>query len=358
MTVIKEDRYTKDLVYRCLNGYKNNKDKAFIELLDVYKNSIRWIVSRFFIKGLDKEDLYTIAYSEIWNSLDKFNPDKGNFNNWLHLCVERRLITELKKSQQVTKFPEDKKIISIDSTVDYEGGTVFYEEGELALKNIIEDNNYTNDQAKEYFKILHTRLWPVLSKIERRVYLLYIKSFNYKEIEDKLNISIKSIDNALVRIKIKAKRIYKEFIIEENKEMTEEYENRKESMKAYQDKNKDKMRAYQKEYRDKKRLEKQENIQILEEIEENIEESIKKDTKIDKKIKYLDKKEKTYNKETEMTEEKSNKNVKQLKLELDNSWSMYGKYRFDIDIYNLKIKKVLEDIEILQNKINELNRME
>ena len=85
---------------------------------------------------------------------------------------------------------------------------------------------------KEYYRQLLYKLFDKLSKFEKKVLLLYVQRYSYDQImiiinknykykKSKKRVRIKSIDNALSRIKDKGKDVFDKYQ-EKNKEEKEE----------------------------------------------------------------------------------------------------------------------------------------
>ena len=87
--------------------------------------------------------------------------------------------------------------------------------------NSEEESQEANTEKQEIFRKIISNLMDHLSEFEKKVLALYAQRFSYEEISDMLNrsgeakkINIKGVDNALSRIKIKAKLVVDELGIE------------------------------------------------------------------------------------------------------------------------------------------------
>lgn len=60
--------------------------------------------------------------------------------------------------------------------------------------------------SREEFDDIEEKMTEVLSDLERKVLVLYLEGRSYQEISDELNRHVKSIDNALQRVKRKLER--------------------------------------------------------------------------------------------------------------------------------------------------------
>jgi len=153
-------------------------------------------------KGIELADLIqecTIGFEE---AVKYFNPlDNVSFYTFASICMDRQLITELKKlNREKHKFlNEAVPLETIDETS---------ENGNLI--NFIKDNSYNPELDlfnEEELQNLFEEATKELTSLEECVFKLKVQGFNYKEIADILDKDQKSIDNAIQRIKLKLKTV-------------------------------------------------------------------------------------------------------------------------------------------------------
>jgi len=153
-------------------------------------------------KGIELADLIqecTIGFEE---AVKYFNPlDNVSFYTFASICMDRQLITELKKlNREKHKFlNEAVPLETIDETS---------ENGNLI--NFIKDNSYNPELDlfnEEELQNLFEEATKELTSLEEWVFNLEVQGFNYKEIADILDKDQKSIDNAIQRIKLKLKTV-------------------------------------------------------------------------------------------------------------------------------------------------------
>ena len=153
-------------------------------------------------KGIELADLIqecTIGFEE---AVKYFNPlDNVSFYIFASICMDRQLITELKKlNREKHKFlNEAVPLETIDETS---------ENGNLI--NFIKDNSYNPELDlfnEEELQNLFEEATKELTSLEECVFKLKVQGFNYKEIADILDKDQKSIDNAIQRIKLKLKTV-------------------------------------------------------------------------------------------------------------------------------------------------------
>ena len=173
--------------------------KEFEEIIEIMKPVIYSKASLYNISGLDKDDLYQEALIAIYSALKNYdNTKNNNLKAFLSMCIERRYIVLLKKSQTQKNLAFN-NYISLD-------GTSLKNNETFNFLEVLVDNKKHNINEKELKDNLD-RLYNILSKTEVKVLDMYIKGFSYKEIANKINKNEKAIDNAIQRIKNKAKTL-------------------------------------------------------------------------------------------------------------------------------------------------------
>ncbi len=209
---------------------KRKTDEAYNELESRVKPSILHIINQFYIHGLDRNDLYQEAlYALRYKAIPDYDKDRGRFGpypfyKFAALCIRRHLSTLLKSS-----FQNKRKALNTSLSLEQDREPSADEV--LSLSNIIpltEGTVLDEIEDKEYYKQLIYNLFAGLSKFEKKVFLLYVQRYSYDQIMYTINksykrkslrkkINIKSIDNALSRIKDKGKEVFERYE-EKNKE--------------------------------------------------------------------------------------------------------------------------------------------
>jgi RNA polymerase sporulation-specific sigma factor len=203
-------------------GKNPRKEAAYNEIEKRIKLKILYIIRQFYIPGLNFDDISQEAlYALRFKAIPDYDESRGSgdqpypFDKFAMLCIRRHLSTILKGS-----FQNKKKALNTSLSLDQERGS--YGDENLCLSDILAQTEETVIELigeKEYYSDLFHGLYRKLSKLEKSVFILYTYKFSYEEITDKINIiykqqgnkrlvNIKSIDNALSRIKTKAKEVY------------------------------------------------------------------------------------------------------------------------------------------------------
>ena len=197
-----------------LNGkYINIEDEKLIEmikagdqkalnfLLDKYNNMVNMKVNKYFIIRAEREDIVQEGLIGLYKAIKNFNGEKQNsFKTFANLCIERQLITAIKSSNRQKHMPLNSYLSLNNSAYEENEDTELLE---VFDTDIIEDPLDTI-MKKEYYKSVENEIDKNLSDFEKQVLNRYTNGESYIEIATRLNMPVKSIDNAIQRIRKKA----------------------------------------------------------------------------------------------------------------------------------------------------------
>lgn len=199
--------------FYAVNNYNDMKDEDLIQviksgdkfalefLINKYKELVNMKVSKFFMIGAEKEDIVQEGLIGLFKAVKSFNPDKQNsFKTFANLCIERQLITAIKSSNRQKHMPLN-SYLSLNTTA--------YEEDEDSSLLDIFDAHQIEDPLdtitkKEYYQTVENAIDKSLSDFEKQVLNRYMQGESYVQIAEKLDTPVKSIDNAIQRIRKKA----------------------------------------------------------------------------------------------------------------------------------------------------------
>lgn len=127
----------------------------------------------------------TIAF---YNAIKTYDSQRSSFSTFASLCIKRAVITFARKNGAQKNIP-DELLSSLDDSE-------------------ISDNSTPEAIfiAKEDYNTLTQSIRVELSKLEYEVLQLFLAGMPYSNIAEMLNISEKSVDNALSRIRKKLKK--------------------------------------------------------------------------------------------------------------------------------------------------------
>ena len=185
-----------------ISQIKDGDEQALTFLLDKYKDLVNTKVGKYLIVGAEREDTVQEGMIGLYKAIKGFDNCKQNtFKTFANLCIERQLITAIKSSNRQKHIPLNSYLSLNTSAYDNdEEGTELIETFET---DTIEDPLETI-MKKEYFNEIQNTMHKSLSKFEEKVLDRYIQGESYEVIAKKLETPVKSVDNAIQRIRKKA----------------------------------------------------------------------------------------------------------------------------------------------------------
>ena len=173
-------------------------------MLNKYKELVNIKVSKYFIIGAERDDIVQEGLIGLFKAIKNYKPDMQNsFKNFANMCIERQLITAIKTSNRQKHMPLNSYLslnISAYNEEDGESDTSLMDIFNTAL---IEDPLDTITK-KEYYQDIENAIDKSLSDFEKKVLNQYINGKSYVEIAQNLDAPVKSVDNAIQRIRKKA----------------------------------------------------------------------------------------------------------------------------------------------------------
>ena len=170
-------------------------------LLEKYRSLVTMKANKFFLIGAESDDMIQEGMIGLFKAIQSFDMEKNNsFKTFANLCVERQLITAIKTSNR-------QKHIPLNSSFSL-NKTAFDEDDDTSLIEVL-DSKFVEDPLdtitkKEYFETIESKIEKNLSFFEKKVLERYIQGESYIDIASKLNSPVKSVDNAIQRIRKKA----------------------------------------------------------------------------------------------------------------------------------------------------------
>jgi RNA polymerase sporulation-specific sigma factor len=182
--------------------HQGNTD-ALDYLITKYRLFVKSKAKSYFLIGADKEDIVQEGMIGLYKAIRDFKGDKlSSFRAFAELCITRQIITAIKTATRQKHIPLN-SYVSLDKPI-------YDEESERTLMDIImspvtEDPEHIIINQEDYSR-LENKMGEVLSELEQQVLSRYLAGQSYYEISEELNRHVKSIDNALQRVKRKLER--------------------------------------------------------------------------------------------------------------------------------------------------------
>ncbi len=176
---------------------KSGNLEATEQLFANYKTFIRLLARKFYLVGGDTDDLVQEGMMAFYKALNTYDATKNNnFRSYLKLVVNRHLVNIVKSANSYKYSPLNESFNLNDQ------GEV--ELGDNSVPIVAEGvDPETNILSEENIKLIHEKINSLLSDYEKQIFDLYMLGYNYVDIANQLQVSSKSVDNALNRIKNK-----------------------------------------------------------------------------------------------------------------------------------------------------------
>ena len=181
---------------------ENNNEEALEFLICKYKDLVNTKVGKYFMVGAERDDIIQEGLIGLYKAIKDYKIGMQNsFKSFANLCVERQLITAIKTSNRQKHMPLNSYLSLNTSAYDNdEDGTELLETFEV---DTIEDPLETI-MKQESFDEIQNAVHKSLSKFEGQVLERYMQGESYEAIAKRLDTPVKSVDNAIQRIRKKA----------------------------------------------------------------------------------------------------------------------------------------------------------
>ncbi|MEW9502699.1 RNA polymerase sporulation sigma factor SigH [Jeotgalibacillus marinus] len=181
----------------------NGNSEALDFLINKYRNFVRAKARSYFLIGADKEDIIQEGMIGLYKAIRDYKEEKlTSFKAFAELCITRQIITAIKTATRQKHIPLN-SYVSLDKPI-------YDEESDRTLMDVVSGAKSTDPEAliihREEFSKIEGKVAEVLSDLERQVLSLYLDGQSYQEISEELGRHVKSIDNALQRVKRKLER--------------------------------------------------------------------------------------------------------------------------------------------------------
>ncbi len=176
-------------------------------LLNKYKNFVRSKARSYFLIGADHEDIVQEGMIGLYKAIRDFREEKlTSFRAFAELCITRQIITAIKTATRQKHIPLN-SYVSLNKPI-------YDEESDRTLLDVITEGWEANPEevliSREDVSVIEGRIGKMLSGLEKQVLLRYLEGKSYQEISAEMHRHVKSIDNALQRVKRKLQKMLQE----------------------------------------------------------------------------------------------------------------------------------------------------
>jgi RNA polymerase sporulation-specific sigma factor len=185
------------------NKAKDGDTLALEFLINKYKNFVKAKARSYFLIGADREDIIQEGLIGLYKAIRDFRGDKlSSFRAFAELCITRHIITAIKTATRQKHIPLN-SYVSLNKPI-------YDEDSDRTLLDILSGSKVTDPEElminREEYHDIEFKMGEILSDLEWKVLTLYLDGKSYQEIAIELKRHVKSIDNALQRVKRKLER--------------------------------------------------------------------------------------------------------------------------------------------------------
>ncbi|WP_432667331.1 RNA polymerase sporulation sigma factor SigH [Wukongibacter baidiensis] len=172
-------------------------------LIKKYKNFVRAKARSYFLIGADREDIIQEGMIGLFKAIRDFRCDKiSSFRAFAELCITRQIITAIKTATRQKHIPLN-SYVSLNKPI-------YDEESDRTLLDVLTGKKISDPEelliSREEVTNIEAKIGEILSDLEWQVLMYYLQGKSYQEIAEDLDRHVKSIDNALQRVKRKLER--------------------------------------------------------------------------------------------------------------------------------------------------------
>ncbi|SRR5690625_447709 len=186
----------------------HQEDKHALDfLINKYRNFVQGKARTYFLIGADREDIVQEGMIGLYKAIRDYDKEKlSSFKAFAELCITRQIITAIKTATRQKHTPLN-SYVSLDKPI-------FDEESDRTLIDVIAGSRSVDPEEllvnQEKLVDMELKLSELLSGFEKQVLHLYLDGCSYQEISTSLGRHLKSVDNALQRVKKKLEQLIKQ----------------------------------------------------------------------------------------------------------------------------------------------------
>ena len=172
-----------------------------------YKQIVRSKARTYFLIGADREDIIQEGMIGLYKAVVDYQFDKNtSFRGFAELCITRQIISAIKAASR-------KKHIPLNTYISFNRPAYESETG-LTLIDVLSSTRISDPEevllGRESYAAVADSIEHSLSRLERDTLGLYLYGYSYQQIAEHLQVTTKSVDNAIQRVKKKLEARLKE----------------------------------------------------------------------------------------------------------------------------------------------------
>ena len=165
-----------------------------------YKQIVRSKARTYFLIGADREDIIQEGMIGLYKAVVDYQFDKNaSFRSFAELCITRQIISAIKAATR-------KKHVPLNTYISF-NRPAYESENERPLIDVLTSTRISDPEevliGRENYAAVADSIEHSLSRLERDTLGLYLYGYSYQQIADHIQVTSKSVDNAIQRVKKK-----------------------------------------------------------------------------------------------------------------------------------------------------------
>ena len=185
---------------------RQGDELALDTLISRYKILASKIARSYFLVGAEYEDVLQEAMIGLYKAYTSYDlKGKTAFSTFAHMCITRSVQSAVKSENRKKNMMLNQRL-----SLSNQGAVEANDDDEVML--VLASKDFSPDEKlihSENLQDIKRKIIKALSVFEQKVLSLYLKGYSYSDIATKLDVSNKSIDNALTRIRKKLEFLIK-----------------------------------------------------------------------------------------------------------------------------------------------------
>lgn len=188
-----------EIICQIRTGHRDGMD----QLIEKYKPLVRAKARSYYLVGADREDIVQEGMIGLFKAIRDYKDDRSiPFKLFAEMCITRQIITAVKTATRQKHIPLN-SYVSLNKRV-------FDDESDKQLIEVIQEISVTDPEelfiSKEEYSVIEGKMLELLSPFEKEVLSMYLAGIAYQDIARQLGKPVKSVDNALQRLKKKIEK--------------------------------------------------------------------------------------------------------------------------------------------------------
>ncbi len=185
---------------------REGDDEALEMIFSKFGGYIRYLSNKYYLAGAESKDLMQEGMIGLFKAIKDFSSGEGvSFSTFAVVCIERQIKTAIKAANR-------KKHLPLNSSVSLH--TALFEDEDKELAELFGEDSSNPEKIyinNETYSQMYKLIYNSLTKLELQILLLHNKGLSYKEISQISGKTVKSIDNAVQRIRKKVEKVREDY---------------------------------------------------------------------------------------------------------------------------------------------------